>query len=998
MRKIHFRLTIFLGMSMLLSTALAQLIEQNSASLLRSLSTPDQRSYINPERASVTRPSMDGALAGTIQIIPCQTATALSDTLICAGETVTLTAPSITYCSWEYFEDFESPVGIEWSDTIRFPFNNSSISGPYSKQSVSLQMNNLPPHDSIQLEFKLYIHDSWDGNTNPQDSDFYFLAMDNDTLLHTTFCNHYLQPGFQSFPGSYPAYNLPTTGAAALLDNICSVSDTLSALYSLEFKNAHSAAQTTIRFMGSPDQNLCDESWSIDNVKVKLLNVTTGPLHYLWSTNDTTPTLTVTPSQTTTYTVIVTNNIDTLFDTCTVFVAATDAGPGDSICLGDSALLQAVPGALVYLWTPASGLSNTSTPNPSASPAQTTLYHLAAQFTKNNLTKTCTDSVMITVVLPPQISLGPDITQCQGPGITLNPGGGFSSYQWSNSATTPTVTVTQSGQYWVNVKNSFNCENNDTINVTIIPYPVVSVAPSIDSLCIGDTLVIKATSGIANVTYAWSNGSLSDSAVVWPTNPTTYYVTVTNQGCSRVDSSRVITKHVPDPYCYASKYTLCDGDSTTVQVISLYSGTSYQWSSGQTTSTLHVSPSVSTTYVVTATYNGCSGDTSITIEVNPIPQIQITASPISVCIGDSTKLTATSDVWGTLFSWSTGKTGAQVHFTPSAPTQVMVTGTVNGCQSSDSILITIKPVPDLQLLISTNPICQGDSAIMTASSTLPGTSFLWTTGAVTPQIIVSPYIATIYIVIATLNGCFTDSTFVLEVNPRPQLQVTPSPVGLCIGDSAVINVTSDLPGTTFSWSNGMTGTPISITPSTSTTLVVTGTVGGCSTSQAISVDVTQYPVVSLGPDGFVCEGDPVTLTPSGSYTTLEWWDGSSAMQHAVYLPGIYWVKALNGSCATVDSAFYDECPSLVVPNVFTPNADGFNDKFYPVHTTVDLKSIHIYSRWGSLVFFSEDQNPQWDGTHNGQPCTEGVYYYMIRYFNPKFNLVQEKAGAVQLLR
>jgi gliding motility-associated-like protein len=661
----------------------------------------------------------------------------------------------------------------------------------------------------------------------------------------------------------------------------------------------------------------------------------------------------------------------------------------DSICAGDSVILTA-NGASWYSWS-----NNFAGSTQIVSLTTTTTFAISV-FDAHQCTYS--DSVTITVIPPPQISLGNDITQCQGTPVTLSPGAGFPGYLWSTTAATPTVSITQSGTYWVDVWNSYSCKSSDTILVTINPYPVVTINTAADTLCLGNHTTIKATSSITPVTYAWSTGALIDSIVVTPTTISTYQVTVTNQGCAAVDSVTIHVKPMPAPHTFANQYTLCVGDSAVVQVNTLYTGTIYQWSTGQTTPMIVVTPGISTTYYVTATLNGCVADTNITIEVNPIPQITLTTTNALVCEGDTSSLMAASNIWGTQFSWSTGQSGAKITIKPAFPTTISVTATVNGCSSSDSITIFTKPVPDVNLTMSDDTICAGETVQINATSSLAGVTFLWSTGGFTPQISVSPQTTSAYWVISTINGCFSDTLVFVEVNPSPVLTIDPDPVEICIGEIVTIDVTSDMPGTTYQWSNGFTTPSISFSPNASTTLILTATALDCDRVAHINVTVNPLPTISLGEDGYICDNEMVTLTPAGTFTSLVWWDGSAAPQHTIYEPGTYWVTANHLNCLNADTVIYQKCSSIIVPNVFTPNGDGYNDFFKPKFETMEIRSLHIYSRWGALVFFTEDLGDGWDGNNHGMPCAEGVYYYVIRYFNPMVNVVQDKGGAVQLLR
>lgn len=69
---------------------------------------------------------------------------------------------------------------------------------------------------------------------------------------------------------------------------------------------------------------------------------------------------------------------------------------------------------------------------------------------------------------------------------------------------------------------------------------------------------------------------------------------------------------------------------------------------------------------------------------------------------------------------------------------------------------------------------------------------------------------------------------------------------------------------------------------------------------------------------------------------------------------------------------------LNIPNVFTPNQDGANDVYLVSGKGITEYNIVIVNRWGNVVFESNDINTPWDGTSNGTPCQDGVYFYIIK--------------------
>jgi gliding motility-associated-like protein len=133
-------------------------------------------------------------------------------------------------------------------------------------------------------------------------------------------------------------------------------------------------------------------------------------------------------------------------------------------------------------------------------------------------------------------------------------------------------------------------------------------------------------------------------------------------------------------------------------------------------------------------------------------------------------------------------------------------------------------------------------------------------------------------------------------------------------------------------------------------------------------------------------------------------DGTStsavSLTHVYALPGNYAVRLIaftaDGCSDTLDvqvgSLDGDILPGLYVPNCFSPNGDGVNDRFQVggIPECISAQLI-IFNRWGEVVF--EDSSLHaWNGTMRGQPVPDGVYVYVLR------SLGLERYGCVTLLR
>jgi gliding motility-associated-like protein len=155
----------------------------------------------------------------------------------------------------------------------------------------------------------------------------------------------------------------------------------------------------------------------------------------------------------------------------------------------------------------------------------------------------------------------------------------------------------------------------------------------------------------------------------------------------------------------------------------------------------------------------------------------------------------------------------------------------------------------------------------------------------------------------------------------------------------------------------------------------------------------------------ICSGTPTVLTPGSSFASYLWSDGSSGPSLTVQDPGTYWVIVTDtAGCTASDSVVVEPCNTvfLSVPNAFTPDNDGTNDRFMAVCSNPGIFSayeIDIYNRWGQRVFTASSLDDGWDGTCNGKPSPSEVYNYIITYTitEPKIESKQI-AGTLMLVR
>jgi gliding motility-associated-like protein len=91
-------------------------------------------------------------------------------------------------------------------------------------------------------------------------------------------------------------------------------------------------------------------------------------------------------------------------------------------------------------------------------------------------------------------------------------------------------------------------------------------------------------------------------------------------------------------------------------------------------------------------------------------------------------------------------------------------------------------------------------------------------------------------------------------------------------------------------------------------------------------------------------------------------------------------------------------PAIFIPNAFHPGG-SLNDIFYPSNGFVDTKSysLHIFNRWGEVVFQTNNPRVGWDGSSNGKRAPEAVYIYRLIATTSDGTPI-EKVGSVTLIR
>jgi gliding motility-associated-like protein len=148
----------------------------------------------------------------------------------------------------------------------------------------------------------------------------------------------------------------------------------------------------------------------------------------------------------------------------------------------------------------------------------------------------------------------------------------------------------------------------------------------------------------------------------------------------------------------------------------------------------------------------------------------------------------------------------------------------------------------------------------------------------------------------------------------------------------------------------------------------------------------------------VVTGGTAPYTYLWSTTPVQTADNITGMPNGPYV--VYVTDAKN--CRDTASALvaYDNCCKPFIPDAFTPNADGRNDKFHVLWKgDIQLLNFSVYNRYGQRIFYTTSTEAGWDGTWNSQPQDLGTYFYYIKMIcgNGGDNVLEYK-GDVTLIR
>jgi gliding motility-associated-like protein len=697
--------------------------------------------------------------------------------------------------------------------------------------------------------------------------------------------------------------------------------------------------------------------------------------------------LVVSPSSPGSYTYVATgsNACGTAADSVTIRVLGeiqVDAQPDTTVCLGETAMLTAMVtpagGASSIEWTlDGDVVGNGGTLLVSADTPGSYVYVATASGPCN----VASDSVIVQVLGSIQLLVPQDTSICAGDNTTLTaqviPSDADATIVWTLEGdvvgNTNELVVSQdsAGSYiYVATATGLCNEVSDSVTVTVIDSLQIDARPdSTILLCapVQEEVCLSATADGMEDDLVWvdADGNILDTGaelcVLPPIGESLYIATLPDHNCAVADTVRILVDTIPPPPpIFADSTKVCLGDTAVVDVEEGYIYP-FVWLDEDgaviaENEPLSVAPDTTGNfeYIIRAS-NGCGTvqDTAVVTVVDS-SAVEIVGGSMTFCTVDTAVLTANwtfpecvvwTDIEGTPLD-----TGAQIVILPTVGTDTIIAQLPGlDCVVPDTVTISFLPPPSVDITLTDDVICEGDTAVLTAEVLPPSSTnfvswydadFNFLTDGTTLE--VSPEAGEYTYIAVAENACGMDTAFADLQVERLDLELIVTNDTICPDESATLEV-AGCEDCTYVW-----------TPE----------------------------------DGLSAPDSAITVAePTGTTT------------YTVEVSGQACVEELAATITVIDCP---ECMEMVfVADAFTPNGDGNNDSVcLRSNFLEDFEEVEfmIYNRWGEELFRSTDiKNMCWDGKHRNKQLPPDVYGYFLRVKCPGRDAVELK-GNITLLR
>ena len=597
-------------------------------------------------------------------------------------------------------------------------------------------------------------------------------------------------------------------------------------------------------------------------------------------------------------------------------------------------------------------------------------------------------------ILSPAVSATGGTIDCTTSSITIvtNTNASNPAFSWSgpggyNSAEQSPL-VGEEGTYTLTVTDQDNgCTATATATVVNNAAVVASIAsPQGNTItCTSNTIILQASGGNQ---VKWSTGETTSQIVI--STGGLYRVTVTDAGNGCSDQAEILVDVNTTVPSISSAGGILDCQQTSIQLNSTTNAQLpvFAWTGPGTFTSSEQNPTVSEpgvyTLIVTDESNGCSADLSVSVTQDAVtPTASANSSNTLTCQTDNATLQLTTNVVSPLVVW-TGPGG----FTANVPQPLVtlpglytavITETTNGCTTSAQVtVLEDKVAPSVSINANPNKLTCKDSTIALEASTVPNTvTYSWSgpLGFSSSMSVPSVSVSGVYDVTVTDvdNGCVANASIEVQSDTNFSIDLI-APDGDTINCFRKILTLSVQGGDEYAWSNNLPNGPtVSITTPGVYSVTVTEETNGCVDSAKIQIEIdTIVPKFTLTPTATTCGSANGSITLDGLVGTPPFdffWSNGDATQNLTGLPvGPYSVLVTgNNFCSTTRNTSINGTPPLSSASiVYTCDSTAL---LYTVGTTLSggVPPYLVVSGNGSIT----------GNLFTGDPVASGTAYSLV---------------------
>lgn len=693
-----------------------------------------------------------------------------------------------------------------------------------------------------------------------------------------------------------------------------------------------------------------------------------------------------------------------------------------------------------YHWTNTAGAVISD--NDTVSVFQQGVYYFTVKNLLNGCSNTDTALVLVDANTPDVITSVSDTMNCNIKAVTISassttPG---VTYIWTGpdiigSNPNPIISdINQPGIYTVIVLNPANqCEQAMDIEVYIDTIAPIAFIQSTDTLtCLWADVELIGNGTGNDLSYQWYAGStpLGNTATQKVNTSGDYLLQITNLNNGCIDTAQVhVYENKQLPFAEITGGAINCNTKCITMIGNTTTGNSYIWSGpGIDAKKMHdknqiiCGPGVEGVYkFATVAPNGCvNQDTALVVEDLQTPQNLNVIGDTITCIEDTVIIQLNTSTSACTYLWTGSGINAKNQyledpFVSKADLYKVLVTAPNGCTELQQVFIDEnKEKPIVVVSQPTGIDCLHKTSILSCAGSSQGSEFIyqWTGPESGSECVMNATMGGVYTltILNTLNGCSdSQEVKVIEKGNIPVGLVAQAIHPKCVADQNGVITINQVIGGTPPFQYSLDG--ISFTKNPAFTGLGAGKYNvkiqdalGCEYDQEFYLDEPDPLLVELGDNQLVNWGDIVTISaqiyPLNKVKKIQWNTSIDSIDcigpqdscHLEYALQLFQETVFNidvtdsNGCKTSDQVivFVKKDRPVYIPNVFSPDGNGDNDRFvvFGGYGVVGIEKIQIFDRWGQQVFVQEnipvnDPSVSWDGRVQNQMSNPGVYVYLL---------------------